>query len=302
MSERWSLEDIKFLEKNYNLPYNDLVSALHRSSRSLKHKVGQLGLHRDERKRYTEEEKRIAVLNCGKKSLLLPGRSQVAVARIRKEVLGTARPVFKQGWDIPSVDLAYFLGVVCSDMGIYRYNTVIWQKLSNIELINEVKRIFNTLFGLVPYERIQKVNGIDYNQVGVCSSQFLKNLGTKEAIEHGNLKYNNEWIDFLQEKFAWVFDDKFFWFFMGGLYDGDGSLVRRKGENGRINYGISLAIKPVRSRECVVSELWKRGFQFVPSSYDMNGQINDVVLRGGQSVIDKFLRDIECKITRKKVK
>jgi len=300
----WIDEEINFLKENYNLSYDELIRKTGRTKRALKHKIGELGLKRDERRRVSDEEKDFIKQHSAEWSKDLAksiGRSEFAVARLKREVLGSANPRFKEGWNELSCDLAYFLGAVCSDMGVYKYNVCITQKLSNGEMICEVKRIFEELFGFKPYERINNIDGMDYRVIGVCSSEFLKNFGTESSIKKGNLKFNGEWVDFLLEKFSWVFEDSYFWHFIGGLYDGDGSLIRKTRPQG-IWYEISLAIKPERSRLKIMDEMKKRGFIFTPRSWDEKGIVCDIGLKGGQEAVDKFLEVVQCRIQRKKKK
>jgi hypothetical protein len=179
------------------------------------------------------------------------------------------------------------------------------QKISNKEMIFEIKRVVEGILGLPYKEYPVFIDEVKYNVFDIYTTEILKNFGTKEGIESKNIRGpNGEWIDFIEHNFSWVFDDKYFWHFIGGLYDGDGSLIRHKNDrvNGGIWYEISIAIKPKRSLERIWLELEKRGFNFKPRSWDKNGNVLDIGIRGGQSCVDNFLELVQCKITRKKKK
>jgi hypothetical protein len=305
---KWVDSEIDWLKENYNKSYGDMSVYLGRSKRALKHKIFELGLKRVERRRVTEEEKSCILNNPMRWSKDLArdvGRSEFAVAKLKRKLLGSASPTFKRGWDVPSRELAYFLGVVCSDGGIYKYSFILVQKFSNREMILEIERILEVVFGFKAKIDHIVCNGVQYNRVSIYSSRFLKDLGDVGGIKRGNIRgLDSEWIDFILNKFSWVFKDDYFWYFLGGLYDGDGSLIRKRVNHvgGGIWYEISLAIKPLRSREKIMVELKKRGFIFSVRSRDSSGRVNDVGLKGGQEKVDEFLGLVKCKIKRKKEK
>jgi hypothetical protein len=306
----WTTEEILFLKQNYNSNYDILSKGLRKSVRAIKHMIGRLDLKRDERRRWSDKE--ILVLsenfNFTPQDFIDKGlikRSTFQIAKKLKVLRGSANRRFKLGWDIPSRDLAYFLGVVCSDFGIYKYHSYVVQKLTNTEMIIELKIVIDKVFGLPFYERDHFVDGVKYKQLGICSTELLSNFATKDGIICNNVRGpRDEWIEFIENKFSWVFDNNYFWYFIGGLYDGDGSLIRKRVShvNGGIWYEISLAIKPVNSRTRIVDELKKRNFVFTPRSWDQNGLVNDVGIKGGQSEVDRFLGLVQCKIIRKKQK
>jgi hypothetical protein len=235
------------------------------------------------------------------------GRSEFSIAKIKRKLLGSANPRFKSGWDKPSKELAYFLGSICSDLGVYATHIAITQMYSNAEMIDHLIEIIPKIFGLVPHKSLHKVdvNGVltDYSQLTVSSNQFLKCLGTEEGIAHGNIRGpSGEWIDFIINKFSWVFDDSFLWYYLGGLYDGDGCLARKKSNSMScgIWHAVSIGITPEKSRRKIISALDKGGFNFVEETD--RGKCYQIVLRGSQDDVDRFLGLIKSRITRKRVK
>jgi len=306
----WTTQEISILKENYNSSYDMLLKKTGKSIRAIKHMISKLGLKRDERRRWSKEE--ILVLsgnfNFTPQDFINKGlikRSTFQIAKKLKVLRGSANRRFKLGWDAPSTDLAYFMGAVCSDFGVYKYHSYIVQKLTNTEMIVELKRIIYDVFGLPFYERDHFVDGVKYKQLGICSTELLINFATDDGIKYNNVRGSrNEWVEFIDNKFSWVFDEDYFWYFIGGLYDGDGSLIRKRVShvNGGIWYEISLAIKPNNSRTRIIDELRKRDFIFTARSWDQNGLVNDIGIKGGQSEVDRFLGLVKCKITRKKQK
>lgn len=303
ISKRWSDVERRLLKINYNESYEKLQEIFSgRTKRALKHEIGELGLRRDERARWTEDELKIIKdnVNLSPKELheLLPKRSLFKISSQAKAVRGTANRRFKEGWDKPSQDLAYFLGALCSDGHIRKYAFVIDQKIENKMFLDEVNKVVGNVFGLFGKFSIERRkwiwNGVekekDYVELRICSDQFSNNLGF--CGDKG------EWGDVLKEKFLWIFDDDYFWSFIGGLYDGDGSIngkiMEKEGKMVVYNV-ISIAIKPKRTRGLIKSEMVKRGFDV--------GETEHVIrLRGGSSEIDRFLNSVKCVIPYKKTR
>ena len=232
-------------------------------------------------------------------------RSEYQVAQKLRTVRGTANRRFKEGWDVSSKELAYFLGGVASDCGVYTSILEMSQKDDNAEFFQRMTVLVEQIFGLKPLLRKVKRTwtwqGVKrerfYDLMYVCSNQFLKGLGTNAAIKEGNLKWRDggDWSEFIDAKFSWVWQDEFFWSFIGGLYDGDGTLARKSMNNEGIWYVVGFGVKPSKAKDMLGSMLINKGFQV----YD-DGK--SLVLMGWQSEVDRFLSMVECVIPRKKAK
>lgn len=242
-----------------------------------------------------------------KELAVILGRSEYQVAQKLRTVRGTANRRFKIGWDVPSKDLAYFLGGIASDCGVYASILEMSQKDDNIEFFKRMTVLVEQIFGLKPLVRRVKRTwtwkGVKkermYDAMYVCSDQFLKCLGTDAAIKARNLKWRDDgdWSEFIDAKFPWVWQDEFFWSFVGGLYDGDGTLNRKNVVHvfGGIWYQVGIAVKPEVARSRLNSEFTRQGFS-------MSDDGLSLILTGGQSEVDRFLSKVECVIRRKKAK
>jgi hypothetical protein len=296
----WKDRDIKLLRDNFNKSYSELEKLLGRTKRAIKHKVGQLGLKRDERRRISKEEEQCILDTRTDWSEEIAGklkRSKFCVARLKRKLLGSANPRFKDNWDKPSKDLAYFLGAVCSDIGVYRYKLSVVQGLTRHIFIEKIKDIVHNIFGLDGKNGIIEIKGVKYSVFSVFSTEFLRNLATEDGLKHGNIRGSDgEWINFIDEKFNWVFKDEFFWDFVGGWYDGDGCLVRRKSGY----FLVKIGVKPLRSRTRMIEEFAKKGFDFAVEF--CNGVGTQIVLLGGQKSVDSFIKKVRCVINYKRDK
>lgn len=244
---------------------------------------------------------------------IILGRSEYQVAQKLRKIRGTANRRFNAGWGIPSKELAYFFGGISADGGVYSTKFELSQKLDNREFFSKMVLLTELIFGLKPYtakmtgswvsQGIQKKR--EYNILRVCSNQFLLNLGTSAGIAAKNLKWrdNGDWSEFIDAKFPWVWQDPYFWSFIGGLYDGDGSLARKNQIKitGGIWYVVSFGVKPVIARTRLKDEFIRRGFSMVDST-SQNGGIIGIYLNGGQQKVDEFLDKVQCEIMRKKIK
>jgi hypothetical protein len=112
---RWTIEEDSVLKMRVNESYDVLSREMGRSVRSLKQRIGVLGLKREERRRWSKEEIEILESNSQlspkdfvERGLLKRGVLQVAM-RLR-EKRGTANRKLKNGWDNHSEELAYILG------------------------------------------------------------------------------------------------------------------------------------------------------------------------------------------------
>lgn len=220
---------------------------------------------------------------------LLPNRSHNAIAQIKRKYLNTANSLFKKDWVVPSKKLAYFMGIVCSAGCINKYTFTIVQVEKNKKVIDRVEFLVENLFGL---KSTVKRKGKNYYLT--CSSfNFLKEFGSEEAIANGNLKLSGEWFYLLEDKFKWILEnDDFFWAFISGLMDGDGSLVRKNALT-RTRYIINLAVFAMDSSKKLLEEFLKRGFHFV--FFKTYNGLNLVRV----AEVDSFLEKIDCVLVRK---
>jgi hypothetical protein len=199
-------------------------------------------------------------------------------------LLGSGGKLFRVNWNIPSEKLAYFLGALCSDGGLTKYTFYIAQKKDNEEMISRLKGYIWDIFGIK--SKVSEVRR--YLKLDACSKMFYENIGASR--EHGDPMY------LIDEKFSWVFRDEFFWWFIGGWYDGDGSLLRKNmPQMQNIFYEIRIAVKPEYAKRRLIEEFLKKGFVF--QSYEF-----DITLIGGKDKVDGFLSQVECAISRKKKK
>jgi len=296
---RWSKDDEDWLKENLDLPYSELSKKLNRSVRAIKHKLHYMGLVRGERRRWVKEEldflRNHPEKSASELSRML-GRSSFQVAKKLREIRGTASRKFKVGWDAPSRELAYFIGMLCSDGGVYRYKFELAQAQRNIEYIYEIEKIFKRLFGLPHRIFSRYIDGCKYTIFESYSVEFLKQFGTDEDVVAGKLKHDGEWIKFVKRKFSWVFGDEFFWYFLGGLFDGDGCCSVKKRVGGSRDYPVvSIAIAPKLSRDAIKMALLYRGFNFVENK-------TGLTLNGGVKKIDEFLNKVKNVIGRKNVR
>lgn len=298
MNKRWSDEEVVLLLKVYEKPYAELVKVFPgRSVRSLKHKIGQLGLQRSERRVWSDEEKDLLKKypeKSAKELASLVKRNEVQVAHQLRKIRGSANRRFKVCWKRKSSDLAYFIGAIASDIGVYEYTIELVQKLTNGEMCEKVISVVKNVFGFSMKKSSVVVDEVEYTRLWCCSTEFLRLMGTAEGIVCKNIRgEHGEWIDFIEENFSWVFDDEYFWDFVGGWYDGDGSLVRRR--NGyRL---VKIGVKPKRSRIRMIEELKKRGFDFVEES--CQGEVSQIVLKGGVDEVRRFVEMVNAQISRK---
>ena len=296
---KWSKEEESWLRENLNLPYSELSKKLGRSVRAIKHKLGALGLRRNERRRWTDNELRVLKDNPNltpKELSKILNRSEFQIAKRLREVRGTANRRFKRNWDVPSCDLAYFIGMLCSDGGVYKYKFELSQSPERKDFINKIAKIIEEVFGMKHFVFESEINGKKYVFLESYSVEWLKNFGTEEDIKAGRLKHDGEWIKFVNEKFSWVFKNEFFWYFVGGLFDGDGSLLRKNySQNKDVFYEVRIAVRPEKSKRFLVKKFRDVGLDFVCSKDEMT-------LRGGKEKVDFFLKKVQCVLAKKKRK
>ena len=275
--EKWPDDKLVLLKNNYDKSYSDLEKLLGKSQRAIKHKVGQLGLKRSERRRWSESELLTLKQNpekSAKELAVILSRSEYQVAIRLRLVRGTANRRFKDDWNLPSIDLAYLLGAYASDGTMTKYMFSFCQVISNNLFVDKVDKSVQLVFGL-PTQRV--MNG-RFMRIESYSTEFAKKIGGKNK---------GCWIHLIN-KFIWLNDDKYYWYFISGLYDGDGCLSRSKRDFGTW-YDVKMAIKPELSRKWFVESMMSRGFEFHENSWDKNGVCFDVRLIGGQAKVDEFL-------------
>ena len=294
---RWTDEEDDFLKDNFNKSYQQLSKEMNRSIRAIKHRVGFLELKRDERRKWDEKELQILKDNpnlSAKELAIKVGRSEFQVAQWLRKMRGSANRRFKVGWDIPSKDLAYFLGALMSDGTISKYSMAITVKEEDMEFSERVRRFIEDVIGLEMTERFVEVNLKNrigkYRRLWSSSNQYAKNFGFHGA--------KSDWVVHL-EKFKWIWDDPWFWSFLGGFYDGDGCLKIRDIGGSKDYPIVEFAVKPILSREKIIDELNGRGWEV--GEFSQKGEIVGFELRGGRSETERFLNAMDSSLARKKL-
>jgi hypothetical protein len=126
-----------------------------------------------------------------------------------------------------------------------------------------------------------------------------------EVFSVGGVVAKPKWGELIEKKYPWILsEDAFFWAFIGGLYDGDGSLSMgfRVTTKDGLWSTVSLGIKDELSREVIVSAMVKRGFKWGVCSKDAEGKIESIRLEGGGEEKERFLERVKCVIGYKKVR
>lgn len=273
----WSEEEEQIVKDQYGkIDIRELSDLLGRSERAILHKANELKVTKSVV--WSADELDLLRQNQGLSSKQLQDlglqRSAVAIANARRGEFGTSQRLLRDNASIPSKELAYILGVICSDASVISSGAIMSVKASDAEFADEFARCMQLVFGLVPNKSIHRGSWMykgeklfsDYYSVGIFSVKLLSFFAIRSGIECGNVRGpDNEWVDFLDEKFSWVWGEDFFWYFMGGLYDGDGNLGI---------YSVNLAIVPVRSKQRISDELLKRGLKptFDKFSIHFNGK------------------------------
>ena len=299
----WSEKEIILLKEKYDGTYDVLESLFPgRTKRALKHKIGELGLRRGERRRWSEEELEVLRANgmMTPRQFVESGllkRSEVQVAVKLREIRGTARRVIGDGLKCPSSELAYLLGALCSDGCMTKYGVEWFQSRGDVSFMDEVQRCGEKVWGLRAKRARYKKScrrgdgGLfvgEYEYVRFNSRELLVNMATADGIACGNIRGSKgEWIEFIDGKFSWVFQDEWFWYFIGGLYDGDGTLKKK----GLVP---SIAVTPEKSAKRLVDEFGKRGFVVVWDS-------SSVIIHGGLLEYRRFTENVCSVLKRKKV-
>lgn len=293
MAQPWSDDEIALLKQRYDSSYAELVKLFpERSKRALKHKIYALGLKRSQRKRWTDEEYEFIKENphfTPKECTEHLDRSEVQIAHKMREIRGTARRKFKKGWSDPSEALAYLLGAICADGTVLEYILEMNQTVKDEKFLDRVQLCIEDVLGMPvtrSYYRKCSQNGVCdiYAYLGSYSTEYLKCFGNRDARSVKNIRGpDGEWIHSMEENFPWLKDDPYFWAFIGGLYDGDGTTRRDR---------VSLAVFAEESAEWVMKQLLDRNFNTVH-------QDGSVLIRGGRSELKRFLSNIDNELTRK---
>lgn len=296
--KKWSGEEIERLRENFNKSYEVLEEMFSgRTKRALKHKINGLGLERSEKKRWSEEEVQILKEYPG----LMPkefvekemvDRSAYQIAKKLREIRGTANRVLKEGWDAPSEELAYILGSWCSDGTCSEYVASWSQKQEDEEFLEKVQLCCESIFGLPV-----KVKDGEYMRVYICSREMKRKVFSLD----GKNVCKPEWGELIEKRYKWIVDDdKYFWQFIGGLYDGDGCLAVqfRNSTKSGLWKKVSIGIGPVRSRNFILREMKKRGFEWMETG--PKGKIESIELKGGKEKVEEFVERVRSVLYRKR--
>jgi hypothetical protein len=252
------------------------------------------------RKFWTDDELKMLRENAhlpAKELAELVGKSEVSVDQKRRLLLGTngGKTRLKEGWNVPSIELAYMLGAIASDGHVSKYSTYVVQKEDNKEMFDRYVVYAENVLGrkvvVAKKKRSWVWNGVrkegEYLFAEFCSKEFSDSFGG------GKAKISGDWIKFI-EKNKWIEDEQYFWHFTGGLYDGDGSLAR-KNVKGGVWFEATIGVKPKKSREWLLQQLSDKGIQVTDGN-------DRVIVSGGQAVVDIFLSKVQCVVRRKKEK
>jgi hypothetical protein len=283
----WSEQEIQFLKDNYDKPYPKLSELLGRSVRAIKHKVGQLGLKRSERKHWSEDELAILRANPGltPKEFVERGlidRSIYQVAHRLRAVRGTANRVlvFPE-----SNDVAWLLGFVYADGYVSNAALSFSQNINDKVIIDEVRRIVETVVGGVMTVKVDK----KYVRAWSSSKMYSK-LIHKESWD------SISFLRMLENDYSWVLSEDYVWSFLGGVFDGDGSYIVYKQKGGSVNYPkVSLAVSQPEAADWFMSLFNRLGFD---SGFDGK----QIEVRGGRDAIIRFVRQLQCVLPRKQVR
>jgi hypothetical protein len=287
----WSQSELDILNRFKDESYEELEKLIpNRTKRAIKHKVVELKLNRVERRKWSDEEMRIVNENPTKtaKELmsLLPKRSEIQIAFRLRSSRGSARRMLKKDWAVPSKELAYLIGAWCSDGCVQDYSLQFSQHERGRVFLEEVGRCIESVFGLG--WKLTEING--YLRLTACSREY------KEVFSVGGLVAKPDWVELIDKKYPWIWSEEFFWYFIGGVYDGDGSLAigwRSSVEGGKW-VKVCLAVKPSHSRERLIEEFAKRGMRWVNDSSDKHGIVESIALSGGQIAVKEFIKNVRC--------
>jgi hypothetical protein len=308
--KEWTAEDREFVKQNCSaMTVRQMAVALNRTEKAIKHIVNQedlWGVKLQEKRAWMEEDLAYVRDNPQESNEEIAkkiNRTMVAVQQKRKELFGTSRVTFKTGWNVPGADLAWFLGILASDGFVDDYTFVFYQaKHRQGELSDKVKEILKDRFGLDSkyiYLDTKSESGVitTHSRLVCCSRMFMEEFGDDAARARNNLKDNGDWSKFVLDKFPWVLSPEYRWHFLGGLYDGDGSLARKK--DGVVV--ASFASKPPACRKIIRTLLEEEGIRC--AEYTCGGgeeTINSVTIVGGREATEIFLKKIQCMLSSKK--
>lgn len=141
---------------------------------------------------------------------------------------GKSKSIDEDSFDNITSNISYLIGLLCSDGSIDKngYGFQICSK--DIEIVKSAKEILKSNHKIVKISSLDRRNGKIYDKYNIhfCSKKMtsdLINLGLK----------NNKSFDCKMPQIP----DIYFWDFIRGLFDGDGSITSDKN---RINYSFTL--------------------------------------------------------------
>lgn len=148
---------------------------------------------------------------------------------------------------------------MCSDVCFNSAGMTLTVHPKDAEFADEFAKVAEKLFGLTSrkyvrtgsWEHKGEKNFGDYYVIGIYSVDLLPCFATKEGLDAGNVRVKGDWINFIDAGFSWVFENKYAPHFLGGLFDGDGSLSDKY---------CSFAIKPDKSKKKVLDFLKSKNF------------------------------------------
>ena len=122
----------------------------------------------------------------------------------------------------PSKDLAYILGVLCSDGYVQIHSSIKNPKIGlsvvDKEFRDYFKTIFDRLFNVSSYTTWYNSDNPNHSIVYSCN-YYDANI----TMQIGNF-YGDSWHRTIEQKYKWVLGDEYFYNFLSGFFDGDGSI------------------------------------------------------------------------------
>lgn len=131
-------------------------------------------------------------------------------------------PLFKWLKMKPSNRLAYILGVLCSDGYVSKHGYRIALTVKDKSFAKKFKSFFTDEFkisGSLFHRRNSKKEHSNVYDVNFYSKEVHEKLTYKDYRFKGE-----DWHILIQCKYEWVLGDEYFYSFLNGFFDGDGSI------------------------------------------------------------------------------
>lgn len=130
-------------------------------------------------------------------------------------------------FNIDTPEKSYWLGYICADGSINRYNNKLTLVSKDKEVCEKFKTAIKSQHKISSYTYFDTRTNRNYSSFSI---QITNELFVTNLIKHGVTNEKSKRLFFPKIK------QEFYPFFIGGLYDGDGSIAKRKSGN----YVVSL--------------------------------------------------------------